>query len=415
MAKWTRRNFGAASLGTLFSARVLARDAIIGGESVDRLKKLDDAMAAAVTGGRTAGVVTLVAQHGQIKHLGAVGRRDLASDAPMTTDAIFRIASMTKPITGVAMMMLREEGLWDLDDAVARYVPAFEHLSVIAGDAERIPARRAMTMRDLMRQTSGLAYVVLDHPVDQLYRAQDVLDPDSNLAAMIGKLAKLPLAFQPGERWYYSIGVDVQGYIIEQLSGQRLDTFLADRIFAPLGMTDTDFHVPPGKIERLATLYVYDQHGTLTPKADRHVPSEQPGLLSGGSGLYSTAMDFLHFCQMMLNDGEWKGTRLLKRESVAAMRADQMPPGVAYGLFGPEPGEAFGLDVAVTTDPAAAHTPRGAGSYWWGGGYGTWFSIDPVNKLILIGMNQLTDNAAYTSAELRIRSEAVTYAALVKP
>ncbi|MBO9695365.1 MAG: beta-lactamase family protein, partial [Sphingopyxis sp.] len=364
---------------------------------------------------RTPGIVTLVARHGEVEHLSAVGRRDLACDAPMATDAIFRIASMTKPITGAAMMILREEGLWDLDDPVVRHVPAFGHLTVLEGDGRRVPVGRPMTMRDLMRQTSGLAYVVLDHPVDRLYRDRDVLDPESDLAAMIGKLADLPLAFQPGERWYYSIGVDVQGYIIEQLSGQSLDAFFRDRIFGPLGMADTGFHVPSDKADRLAALYIYDERGVLTPKADRLAPTTPPGLLSGGSGLFSTAMDYFRFCQMMLDDGMWQGSRLLRRESIEAMRSDQMPPGVAYGLFGPEPGESFGLDVAITVDPAAAHTPKGAGSYWWGGGYGTWFSIDPANGIILIGMNQLTDKAAYTSAELRTQSEALAYAALVNP
>ncbi len=411
MGTLNRRTLGIASVGGLLSAAggSRAQGARVG---IGTYGAISRSMSAAVDAGRTAGVVTLAAHRGKIVHLDAVGFRDLETRAPMTIDSIFRIASMTKPITGAVLMMLREEGLWSFDDPVAKHVPAFAHLTVAGLDGGRVATKRPMTMLDLMRHTSGLAYVVLDGAVDRLYKARDVLDPDSDLTAMVEKLADMPLAFQPGERWYYSIGVDVQGYIIERLTGRALDDVFQERVFGPLGMVDTGFWVPPAKADRLAKLYVYDDRDKLAPHEDRHPPTSRPRLLSGGAGLFSTAQDYWRFCQMMLTGGEANGVRFLSPESVKAMGSDQLPEGVRYGLFAPEPGEAFGLNVAVLVDPAAAKSPMGAGSYWWGGGYGTWFSVDPANDLIIVGLNQLTDRAALTSAELRTQSTALAYQAL---
>lgn len=414
MTVLNRRTLGLASFGGLLSVSGVgsAAAAAPSRPGPSKYDAVGQAMSAEVDAGRTPGVVTLAAHRGAVVQLNAVGFRDLESRSPMQADCIFRIASMTKPITGAVLLMLLEEGLWSLDDPVSKHVPAFAGLTVVGPDDGRVAPKRPMTMLDLMRCTAGLAYVVLDSPIDQLYKARDVLDPESDLDGMIGKLADMPLAFQPGERWYYSIGVDVQGYIIEKLTGQKLDQVFRERIFEPLDMVDTGFWVPPSKADRLATLYVYDERDKLVSHADRHDPTTPPGLLSGGSGLFSTARDYWLFCQMLLNGGEANGRRFLKPETVAAIHANQLPPGVSYGLFAPEPGEAFGLNVAIMADPEAAKSPMGAGSYWWGGGFGTWFSIDPANGLIVVGLNQLTDRAAMTSAELRNKATALTYQAL---
>jgi len=357
---------------------------------------LEEGLQALVDEGRVAGMVTMLARHGTIVQQRAFGSQDLAARVPMQEDTIFRIYSMTKPITGVAMMILYEQGLWNLDDPVSDFVPQFAGLEVgVAGEdgqLTRVPAEHAMTMRELMTHTGGLTYGFFgDSAVDLLYTAENVLDPGSSLEIMIDKLARIPLKQQPGSLWNYSVSVDVQGYIVEQLAGQSLAEFFAERIFEPLAMVDTGFYVPAERSGRLARqAYDVGPNGELVPNpallGDYDAP---PGLLSGGGGLVSTAADYMRFAQMLLNGGELDGARILKPETVALMHRNHAPTTEAQGSVQLGPGMGFGMDVAVFVDPAAAQSPVGTGTFWWAGAAGTWFWIDPENDLAFVGMAQV--------------------------
>src|SRR5437867_1577678 len=286
------------------------------GFSVERLKRLDDAMQGLVDSKQLAGIVTLVARHGKVVHQKVFGQQDLASAKPMQKDAIFRIYSMTKPITGVAMMMLFEEGKWKPSDPISKYIPEFANLKVYAGDNEgrmklEAPAH-APTVGELMSHTAGFTYGLFGNTaVDKLYQESNPLGA-SSFKEFIDKVGKLPLVYQPGEGWIYSISVDIQGYLVERLSGKPFADFLRDRIFTPLGMKDTAFFVPADKLPRLATVYAGGSKGSgLTPVPNDPNVSKPPALPSGGGGLYSTAADYLRFAQMLLNGGELNGVRIL--------------------------------------------------------------------------------------------------------
>ncbi len=350
------------------------------------LARYIDALNAQVDSGRLAGYVSLVSRRGKVVSLDAHGRRDLTGGAPMTADTIFRIASMTKPVTGVAMMQLWEEGKWSLDDPVAKHIPEFADLKVKGADGALVPQASPMTMRQLMSHTAGFDVSAgYDGPTA-------IVDLKKPLQAMIDRLAALPLADQPGTDWNYGPSVNIQGYLVEKLSGLPLDVYFERRIFAPLGMTDTGLWVPTAKAGRLAAINSYDAAGKLIPAPSPSVPVDptvKPVFLAGSGGLYSTASDYWRFAQMLLDDGALGGKRLLKRETVALMRTSVLPTGVAVDLYGPaQAGTGFGLDFAVLDDPAAAGSPQGKGSYYWGGAFGTWFWIDPVNELVVVGMIQ---------------------------
>lgn len=343
-----------------------------------RFAALDESYRKLVDEGKLAGVVTLVAHRGQLRHVQAYGLQDIDTKTPVRPDTIWRIASMTKPVTGVAMMILYEQGKWKLDDPVAKFIPEFRDLKVKAQDGKLVPQQRPMTMRELMSHTAGFG--ASGGPGLR----------ETDLQGMIDKLAQTPLAYQPGTDWVYGPSVDIQGYIVEKLSGQRLDRFMQDRIFTPLGMVDTQFWVDPSKLSRLSRLHAFDETGKLVG-ADAVYPiaTAPPRFLAGGGGLYSTAPDYLRFAQMLLGGGSRNGTRILKSETVALMQRNVLQPGIKVDLYGPSmEGIGFGLDFGLVTDPAAARTPQGRGSYYWGGTFGTWFWIDPANELIMIGMIQ---------------------------
>ena len=367
-----------------------------GGIPAARVAALEEGLQALVDEGRVAGLVTMLVQHDAVVQQGAFGSQDIAAGVPMQQDTIFRIYSMTKPVTGVAMMILHEQGLWSLDDPVSKFVPQFAALEVGVegenGQLTRVPADHAMTMRELMTHTGGLTYGLFgDSAVDALYTQENVLDPGSSLEIMIDKLARIPLKQQPGSLWNYSVSVDVQGYIVEQLSGQPLPEFFAERIFEPLGMVDTAFYVPAEKAGRLARqAYDYGPNGELVPNpgllGDYSAP---PGLPSGGGGLVSTAADYMRFAQMLLNGGELDGARILKPETVALINRNHAPTTAAEGRVQLGPGMGFGMDVAVFVDPVAAGSPVGTGTFWWAGAAGTWFWIDPANDLAFVAMAQV--------------------------
>src|ERR1700676_966267 len=345
------------------------------GISAKRLTRLSDGMKSLVDQGRLAGVVTMVARHGKVIEFEGTGNRNTAPNLPRQKDSIFRIYSMSKPITGVAMMMLLEEGKWQLNDPVAKYIPEFADLKVYATDANGNMVLKdqvhPMTMRELMSHTGGFTYGYFSNtPVDKLQREADVLNINNTPEEFIKRVAKLPLNAQPGSEWHYSISTDIQGYIVQKLSGMPFEEFLEKRIFKPLNMADTGFFVPAGKLKRLAEFYEYDKDGGLAMarSAINHDFAARPAFSSGGGGLVSTAADYLRFCQMLLNGGKLDGVRLLSPRTVELMRTNVLSPGMTTL----SPGAGFGLDFAVYTDVIAAGGYYGKGTFYWGGAAGTW-------------------------------------------
>ncbi len=360
------------------------------GVSSERLRRIDAAMKRLVDEQQVAGLVTLLARHGKVVHFNSVGRLDAQKPDPIQKDSIFRIASMTKPVTGVAMMMLYEEGKWRLDDPVSRYIPEFSALKVHMGqNADGTPkledARRSMTMRELMTHTGGLGYTLnRNNPVDRMIIEARVLNTRAPLQAMIDGLSKMPLTAQPGTRWSYSIGVDVQGYLVEKLSGQPFGDFLRTRIFEPLGMKDTAFFVPKEKLARQAQAHT-GVGPTLAADFGRGDPTVVPLGPSGGGGLFSTAMDYARFCDMLLQGGQANGVRLLAPRTVEMMRTNHVNPEPLKTM---PPGTGWGMDFQIVTDPAAAGDSVSPGTFSWWGILGTWFWIDPVEDLAFVGMVQ---------------------------
>ena len=384
-----------------------------------RLSRLTDSMQGLVDEGRLAGVVTAVARHGKIVHFESAGWRDMEAGAPMTNDALFRIYSMTKPITGVALMMLYEEGLFRLSDPVEMYIPELSDLQVAAGVDENgelltEPADHPMTVRELMAHTGGLTYGIFSgSEVDNMYVEADLLNSGITLKEMVTRLGAIPLRQQPGSMWHYSVAVDVQGYLVEVLSGQPFDDFLDERLFEPLGMDDTDFYVPAEKAERFAQIYTYDEEGNLAPSEMFGSANDymvDPVFKSGGGGLVSSTEDYLKFTQMMLNGGELNGVRILAPLTVDLMHRNQLPRNLPDNILG-APGTVFGLDFAIVTDPVEAES-YSHGEYYWGGAAGTWFWIDPVEEVIVVGMIQQWGQGL---PNVRALSRQFTYQAIMEP
>jgi len=362
------------------------------------LDKMDAGMQDLVDKKHLSGIVTLVARHGKVVQHKAYGVQSLETGAPMKLDTIARIYSMTKPITGVAMMMLYEEGKWKPGDPIAKYIPEFANLKVYAGDKDGQPTYEAPahppTMGELMSHSAGFTYGLFGStPVDKLYQAANPLGEPS-LQAFINKMATLPLLYQPGTKWVYSVSVDIQGYLIEKLSGKTYPEFLRTRIFEPLCMVDTGFSVPADKVSRVATIYSWsrDKNALVAEPLDPAI-SQMPGLPSGGGGLYGTAADYFRFAQMVLNGGAHNGKRLLKKATIDMMHTNVLSDAVLNGGNGIgqarfSPAQGFGYDFAVVLDPDAAKRQVGKGSFWWWGIAGTWFWIDPTNDVVFVGIIQ---------------------------
>jgi CubicO group peptidase (beta-lactamase class C family) len=386
----------------------------VAGMSTERLKRLSAAMQKVIDDKQLAGITTMIARHGKIVHFETFGYQNLETKTPMAKDSIFRIYSMSKPITGVALMTLYEEGKFRLSDPVEKYIPEWKGMKVASGYGSEAPATEPathpMTIRELMSHTGGLSYGIFsESQVDKMYRDAGVLDSESTLKDMIGKLAKIPLRQQPGTKWHYSVSVDVQGYLVEVLSGQPFDQFLEQRIFKPLGMKDTAFWVAPEKAGRFAQVYNYNPDGSLVAREGFSGSAnylEPAKFFSGGGGLVSTTTDYMRFCQMLLNGGELDGVRILSPTTVKLMASNQLPKAI------PEmaPGTGFGLDFAVVHDPVEASS-YSKGEYYWGGAAGTWFWIDPVEDLIFVGMIQ---QFGQQRPDLRPVSKQLTYQALVE-
>jgi CubicO group peptidase (beta-lactamase class C family) len=340
---------------------------------------------------QAAGIVTLVVHDGKPIFEDAYGLADMEKGKAMQLDTVGAIASMTKPVTGVAMMILYEQGLWALDDPITKFVPEFANLKVMGEDGKLVAPAHTPTMRELMSHSAGFTYGVFDtKPVDLLYQKVNPIDPNSTLTKMIGKLAKLPLKSQPGTKWEYSVSVDIQGYILQKLSGMPYDVFVRERVLKPLKMNDTDFAVSGAARDRLAYPHAPDAAGelkpVLPPGGRDAVARKVPSLPSPGGALYSTVGDYARFAQMLVNGGELDGVRLLRPETVALMHQNALPEGVFVGFAGPKTG--FGLDFAVAGDPINTGEPWPFGTYYWSGIFGSYFWIDPVNNLIVVGLIQ---------------------------
>lgn len=377
--------------GALVSQVALAETSA-GPINAKRLAMLDQAMQKQIGDGKLAGVDTLIFHDDEVVHRQLTGYKNLADKAPLTDDTLYKIFSLTKPITGTALLMLYEEGKFKLDDPVEQYIPEFKGMQVAVEDGAdghpvTEPADHPVTIRELMSHTGGFTYGRFSQSqVDSLYVKADVLDPNSTLADMVQKLKDIPLRQQPGTQWHYSVSVDIQARLVEILSGKPFDVFLKERIFQPLSMEDTDFYAPGDKADRLATSYRPTEEGLQPVPNDPFLA--KPNFLNGGGGLVSSMDDYLRFARMLLGEGEVDGVRLLKAETVRMMRSDQLPQGVD----GPNwaPGNRFGLNVAVVTDSEkAGHLPEG--TYWWWGIQGTWMWVDPQNRIITLGMVQNTD------------------------
>ena len=374
----------------------------------DRLKALSADLQDLVDRGQLAGVTTLAARKGKVFHFETRGLADVETGAPARPDTIWRIASMTKPVIGVAMMQLWEKGLWRLDDPVARHIPEFAGLKVKAPDGALVPQASPMTMAQLMSHTAG--FDVSAGYAEAGLRAGD-------LKEMIRRLAALPLACQPGTDWRYGPCVDIQGHVIERMSGERLDVYLQRHVLGPLKMIDTGFHVPPEKAARVARIHTY-RDGRIVAGPPQSIPVVPPVFLSGGGGLLSTASDYFRFAQALLSGGALDGARVLKPETVKRMRRSVLAPGVKVDLYGPsQEGVGFGLDFAVIQDPAAARTPQGRDTFYWGGAFGTWFWIDPTNDVVFVGMIQNVNGSVPGAGTPNVReiTPRRLYAALKSP
>jgi CubicO group peptidase (beta-lactamase class C family) len=375
-----------------------------------------------IDAGRFPGTQLLLYRRGQIVHSSVQGFADLERKAPVKDDTIFRIYSMTKPITSVAFMMLFEEGRVALDEPVHKYIPEWKNLGVFQAGTHPTfltrPLSRPMLIIDLLRHTSGLTYGFQQRTnVDAAYRKNKIGEvvKSGTLQSMIEELANIPLEFSPGEAWNYSIATDVVGYLIGQISGQPFEQFLKERIFKPLGMNDTDFYVPADKAHRFAACYSADPQGpmrfqpaertgTLTLQDDPTTSAflSAPSFISGGGGLCSTAADYLTFCRALINGGELAGVRLLGPKTLALMTSNHLPggrdlPEMSRSLFSEAAynGIGFGLGFSVTMNPARTLIPGSAGEYAWGGAASTAFWIDPAEELIAIFMTQVMPSSAY--------------------
>jgi CubicO group peptidase (beta-lactamase class C family) len=397
------------------------------GFSARRLERMTSWFEAQTKKGDPSGFVVAIARGGKLAYLQPTGFEDHDRQIPMRPDSIFRIGSMSKQITSVATMILVDEGKLELDAPVAQYLPELKDMPVVktdpaTGDAipleELEPPKRAMTIRDLLRNTSGLVYAGPDYAdpgfgnaaIHVLYGVKAPFRRDKPIAPFIASLGTLPLLHQPGEVWEYSLGFDVLGRVIEVVSGQPFDQFLQSRLFAPLHMVDTGFSVPADKLARLVAV-----PGPQPPALSDGDVGKRQTFFSGGGGIVSTVPDFLRFCQMLLNGGELDGVRILKPETVRLMTTNSLPPDIhiAGHEAGPAFGTGWGLGFAVRTNPDFSLIPGAVGSFNWQGSWGTFFSVDPVQKLILVMMmqrSQHSENGFYFNAIRRL-----PYAALKVP
>jgi CubicO group peptidase (beta-lactamase class C family) len=419
---------GAAELPTARPAEV--------GLSAERLARLDVAMQADVDSGRKAGIVALIARHGRVAYLKAFGMAERESNTAMRADSLFRLYSMTKPITSVALLMLYEEGKFQLSDPLEKYIPAFKDVQVFAGmDGERMrleAPKRKPTIHDVFRHTAGFGYGFGTSPIDRAYAANgvDFVTTTSLKQLVTENLPKVPLLYQPGERWVYSVSHDVQAYLVEYFSGMPFDQFCRERIFAPLGMTDATFGVPRRYVPRYTANYGPKDPANpaaglaLVETREGQPPAGAPSgsgagyarytnIPFGGLSMSSTAMDYALFGQLLVNGGELNGRRLLGTKTVELMTTNNLPPNIAGIGFG-APGTnssatGYGLGVSVTLSPAQAGNLGSKGTFGWAGAASTWAILDPEEDLVLILMSQYM----VADADFAARFQTLAYQAIV--
>ena len=404
------------------------------GFSAERLERIRPAMQGYVDDGHIAGFLTVVARRGKIVHFETIGMRDIENKKPIEADTIFRIHSMSKPITSVAVMMLYEEGHFQLDTPVSQFIPEFKNMKVYNKDqTEILDAKNEVTIKHLLTHTAGLTYGWGGNPVDKRYREANLFQSGTTLADSMKKLSEIPLVHEPGERWTYGVSTDVLGYLVEVVSGMPFEEFLQTRLFEPLGMVDTAFSVPLKKLDRFAALYQLNKEGGMKGDKDKEKKmddakdkakelkggkdakmklervAKDPPLENdevrffpgGGGGLLSTAPDYMRFCQMLLNGGELDGVRILKQETVERMRYPHHE-----GWFGL--GFAIVPDKESTAGKAPSDTPESTGSYSWGGAAGTIFWIDPEKELIGLLMTQISDVSSSHDQFKKLTYQALT-------
>ncbi|MFJ7043060.1 serine hydrolase [Streptomyces sp. JV178] len=374
------------------------------------LARLDEYLGRQVDDGRLPGYLLSVARHGRVAHLTTYGRRDVDAGLPVETDTLWRVYSMTKPVTSVAALILVEEGLLSLTDPVSRHLPEFAEPRVYeSGEGAGIrtrPARQPILVRHLMTHTSGLTFgFYYDHPVDALYREAGLehsVRPGADLAQTCAEYARLPLQFEPGTQWNYSVASNVLGRIVEVVSGQSLDAFLAERILGPLGMTDAGFQVSPDQAGRLAQLYGEQEDGSIAPVPGLPLHG-RPRFLSGSGGMVATARDYHRFAEFLRRRGELDGVRLLTPESVDMMASNQLPGGVDIHTYGSgfhqlpgNVGVGFGLGVSVVIDPEATESPSSLGTFGWTGAATTIFWVDPRRDLTVQFMTQVRRRSSFS-------------------
>jgi len=388
------------------------------GFSAERLLRIHSLMNRYVESGKLAGIMTCVVRCGQIVHRETFGHQNLETKTPMSKDSIFRIASMTKPIASVALMMLYEESLFNLTDPVSQYITAFKNAKVWNADGALEAPVRPMTVQDLLRHTAGLSYggyAESQSPVDKLYDEADLFNLNITNAELTERIANLPLMFHPGEKWHYSVATDIVGYLVEVLSDKPLADFLQEKIFDPLGMVDTAFHIDPSKLSRFCTLYgktTDSDFGVLDlPDSSDFLPPV--AAQSGGSGLVSTTNDYLQFTQCILNKGELNGVRLLGPRTVALMTCNHLPAVLLPISFeGVEPmlGMGYVLGFGVMLDTAQTGVMGSVGDHSWGGFAETFFWIDPQEEMIAIMMSQYQPSQTYP---IRKEFRTAVYQALI--
>ena len=392
------------------------------GVSAERLKRLDELAQRYVDGDRVSGMVNVVMRNGQLIYAKATGHRSLKRQVPMQISDLFRIYSMTKPITAVAAMQLYEQGKFHLNDPVEKFLPELSDLKVLNAHGRLEPLDRSVTMHDLLTHTAGFSYGFAPQvdAIDAQYLAAD-LWASEDLDEFADRVGKLPLRFQPGSQFFYSIAVDLTGLVVQRISGLPFDEYLARNIFEPLGMQDTFFQVPRSKRKRFLPNYYLDPSTGKPVDMKLAPPPLSPrenvamqdffkvGLYSGGGGLVSTAADYARFAEAMRNGGEYLGARILSPKTVAYMAADHLPAGVRMPVLGEEPGAeprdiglGFGLGFGVVTDPVAGHVIGSPGEYNWGGAAGTVFWIDPVEELVVVSMIQLMRSSWPLRSDLKV-------------
>ncbi len=390
------------------------------GISAQRLERLSNTMQKAVDKGDLPGVVVMLARNGKLVYNKSFGMQDKAKSVPMQTDSVFRVYSMTKPIVSVAAMILVEEGKLTLQEPISKYLPEFKDMKVGVETTDpatgnmtftTVPAKRQITVQDLLRHTSGIPYggfTPVRYQVQRMYKEANLFNPANTLDTFTKAIAQMPLCFEPGSAWEYGHSSDILGRLVEVVSGQSLDVFMRERIFAPLNMHDTAFHVPAEKLSRIAQPQVDPATGKAADLLDVTQP---PAMFAGGHGLVSTAGDYLRFAQMLANGGELDGARILSPKTVAHMASDHVGDKISQGSFWiPGPGYGFGLGFGVRKDTGLSQWPGTVGEFNWGGYAGTAFWIDPKEQLVPVMMMQSPEQRT----QYRILFRSLVYQALVR-